>query len=502
MSPPGVSSSEPGSVDRTDGAANYTVARNTAFLVVAQVLGMPLSMLTNAVMARRLGPGDFGFIYLAGTLVAFGFLLVEWGQSAALTALIAKDRAVASAALGTGLVWRLGSGVLTYGALVLVAHVLGYDAKFQVVLTLVALARVLGTICAACLDAARGFERSSPTAVSQVRYNILCACLVVPALYLDGGSYGALVGLVLADLINTTFVCFETRSLGIGRLRVERNMLRTLLKNGVSFMLLGLALNLQPNVDATMLSRLATPEAIGWYAAARKLVGLLIFPVTALTAALYPTLCRLHVEDKAAYLKLVSTSLRVATILVVPVALGTALFPRLGIMVFSEQAFAPAEDNLRILAAFVLLVYFTMVLGSSIQAAGRERAWTVTQFACVAVSAVVDPVLIPWFHQRTQNGGLGVCVSTVLSELLMLACGVFILPRGVFDSAFAAGIGRVVVGGCAMTAAALLTSSLSPFIGAPLGIIAYALTIAGLGGADEDTKRTIKAILLRRAGRV
>src|ERR1700748_3809103 len=74
------------------GGAQARVARNTAFLMAAQVLGMPLSMTVNAVMARGLGPEDFGYIYLAQTLVAFGFLAVEWGQNGTLPSMIARDR--------------------------------------------------------------------------------------------------------------------------------------------------------------------------------------------------------------------------------------------------------------------------------------------------------------------------------------------------------------------------------------------------------------------------
>jgi len=55
------------------------VFRNTMLLVAGQVLGMPLSIVVNAVMARYLGPEDFGYIYLATTFGGFGFLVVAWG---------------------------------------------------------------------------------------------------------------------------------------------------------------------------------------------------------------------------------------------------------------------------------------------------------------------------------------------------------------------------------------------------------------------------------------
>ena len=57
------------------------VLRNTLILVGGQLAGVPLSILLSATMGRYLGAEDFGYIYLAGTLTSFGFLLVESGQN-------------------------------------------------------------------------------------------------------------------------------------------------------------------------------------------------------------------------------------------------------------------------------------------------------------------------------------------------------------------------------------------------------------------------------------
>jgi O-antigen/teichoic acid export membrane protein len=475
--------------------------RNTAFLVVAQVLSMPLSMTINAIQARKLGAVDFGYIFLANNLIAFGFLVVEWGQPAAMTALIARDRARAGTALITGIVWRIAAAAVVYGALVLIAKLLHYGGNFQFVLGMLVIAKVFGTICGACLDMARGLERSSPTAMSMVRYNLLSAGLLVPILLAGGGLRGALIGLILADLINTSFVWQKTRSLPIGPVRIERDMMSVLLRRGTTFMLFAVALNIQPFVDTTMLSAFATPQVLAWQGAAAKLIGVLIFPVTALTGALYPALCRLYHDDIAEYRTLVATALRAATVLVVPVALGTGLFPELGIMIFGQGSFGPAENNLRILSAFVFLLYFTMVLGLSIQAAGKERAWTAVQFGCVAVSAIVDPILIPFFQRHLGNGGLGVCISTVSSEIVLLLFGLSFLPRGVLDRGFLKDIGRAAIAGAAMAATALLSARLNPFIGATLSVSAYAVTIYAVGGVNPNTLGVLKSIVRSKMGR-
>src|SRR6266481_2317584 len=110
------------------------VLRNTMLLVVGQVLGMPLSIVVNAVMARHLGPEDFGYIYLATTFATFGFLLGAWGQSGTLPAMVAKDRGQAGVLLGTGLAWRAASSLVVYGVMAVGCLILGYSTEFQVAL--------------------------------------------------------------------------------------------------------------------------------------------------------------------------------------------------------------------------------------------------------------------------------------------------------------------------------------------------------------------------------
>ncbi len=184
-----------------------------------------------------------------------------------------------------------------------------------------------------------------------------------------------------------------------------------------------------------------------WHAAARKLIGILVYPAAALGVAAYPTLCRLYTDNLAAFRKTAADSMHLVTIVVVPVALGCALFPQIGIEIFSATAYGPAQNNLRILALFLLLVYFSVIMGTCITSSGRQVPWTIVQFASVVISAACDPPLIIWFQAHTGNGGLGVCVATVGSEVLMLAGGLYLLPKGILGRAMLRDFGKALLAG-------------------------------------------------------
>lgn len=486
---------------RKDREISKLLVKNTTLLMGAQILSMPLSIAITALLGRYLGPEDFGAMYLAGTFCAFGFLVVEWGQGGALTALIARDRSRAGDLLGTGLVFRLPLAGVVYGVLAGLAHLLGYPPRFQWILALVAASQWLGTLAGSYLNAIRGFERTDIAAGVHVGQQFVTAALLAAVLWLGGRLGAALSAQVFVGLI-VLLVVSRTRSfVGIGRLGFQLSTLKELLREGSPFLLLGVSMALQPNIDAFFLSRYASPEAVGWHAAANKLVGTLLMPVSTLVAALYPTLCRLHATDRAAFLRTTQGAISTTSLLVVPIALGCGLFPDLGIRLLGQDSFEPAEMNLRILAVFLFLVYFTMTLGVSLIAAGHQKAWSITQFLCVVVSLIVDPFLVPYFQSRYGNGGLGVCVAVVFSEMLMLGVGLFLAPRGVFERGLFRLLGSALVGGLAMAGAARLLSGVSIFIAAPLAILAYVAGLAVSGGLSRERLSLLHDIISKKAGR-
>src|SRR5258708_21981419 len=83
------------------------VLRNAIALTIGQIVGVPLSMLANAVTARYLGPAAFGDMYIGSTFNSFGFLFVGWGHGGVVPALVATDSSRAGSVLGTSIVWQL-----------------------------------------------------------------------------------------------------------------------------------------------------------------------------------------------------------------------------------------------------------------------------------------------------------------------------------------------------------------------------------------------------------
>jgi Na+-driven multidrug efflux pump len=119
-------------------------------------------------------------------------------------------------------------------------------------------------------------------------------------------------------------------------------------------------------------------------------------------------------------------------------------------------------------------------------AAGKQRAWSIVQSLCVLVSLVLDPLLIPIFQRRFGNGGMGPSLAAVVSELVVVGFGIALAPRSLFNRGLARSLGLAFVAGVAMALVALLLRGWSPFLGAPLALLAYAVTLWGIGGLQKS----------------
>jgi O-antigen/teichoic acid export membrane protein len=477
------------------------VFRNTALLLLAQVLVTPVVVLVNAIAARTLGSADFGRFYQALTFTSFVFLLVEWGQPAVLTAKVAIRRSAAGELLGSALAIRLCAAVLAGATVPFLCLLAGYDRDFVIVVALAILGGTFATLSGACQDVVRGFERMDFAAASYVGWQFLSAAAVVPTLLLGGGLRGLLIAQGVCAAVGAVFMLTLLPRMSVPKLSVRFAAVQDLLRSGRPFLVFGLVLMLQPLVDAALLSRFAPAESLGWYAAARKLVGALTFPAVALVASLYPVLCRLHVEDRDGFRRTAADALSAVAIGVVPIALGCALFPELGVAIFGQSRYGPAQDDLRVLAPYILLVYLSMPIGSCLVSSGRQVAWTVVQFVSVLISAGLDPPLIRWFQAHAGNGGLGVCVATVVSEILMLSGGLWLLPEGILRRIPRRPLACALLSGAVMAATAaiaLSVTSLDALTRAILAVLAYVVSVKLCGGVNFLELRSLMGVLRRR----
>jgi O-antigen/teichoic acid export membrane protein len=147
------------------------------------------------------------------------------------------------------------------------------------------------------------------------------------------------------------------------------------------------------------------------------------------------------------------------------------------------------------------LVYFSMPLGSCILASNRQRAWALVQCICIIVSVCLNPFVIPYFQASTGNGALGTCVTLVISEAVVVGCGIAMAPRGVFNWELGKSLLLASLSGTAMALVAWLTKPISLFLAVPAAVLTYGLAAYLTGALQPSTIDMVKGFVARKFSR-
>jgi O-antigen/teichoic acid export membrane protein len=256
---------------------------------------------------------------------------------------------------------------------------------------------------------------------------------------------------------------------------------------------------IQPYIDAVLLSKLVPPDAMGFYGAARTIMGTLLAPAIILVTASYPRLSR-AAKDVGLLRNEFATALRPALWLGALVGVGTWLFADVAIsIIYGHRQFGPAGIILKVYGIGLFLIFVDMLVGMALTAVGRAFAFAALKVASVVVGVGLELLFIPYFQDRMGNGGIGVTLSAALSELILLVGGTLFMPRGALAGSVFLDAGRAVA--CALLTLLLfqLLPTLPPWVGIPLCILAFSALSVGLGLLRRADLAVVRALLHRRA---
>jgi len=476
-----------------------TVARNAFYLVVGQAATTALAIVFSAALGRSLGAKDFGVYYLMTTMSTFAYVFVEWGQPLFVIREAARAPVRSGELLGTALALRVAFAIVVTLPAGLISWALGYGARTTWLSVLLILAALPLFLAQGYGMVFRAHDQMGRDAAVSVSNKVIVLVLTLPALAYGAGIPAVILAQALAGLAALAVAGRLYRQLGAAPLRFSSAAARELLAAGAPILAMTAAVSVQPYLDVIILSKLAPAQVVGWFGAAKNVLGTLIAPAAILGAAAYPRLARVSADAAALRLQ-VRAAFRPMLWLGALGGTGTFLFGSTAIaLIYGERGFGPAASILQVFAPGLFLLFVDILLGNIIYAAGGGTGFAAAKVVSVVVGTALDFVLIPLFQQRYGNGGIGVMVAFALSEFVVFAGAMLVLRRGTLDPATAADVVRALGASAATVALFRVLPPLPPWVGIPLCVIAFAAVSLALGLVAVRDLAVLRA-LVRRPG--
>ncbi len=374
---------------------------------------------------------------------------------------------------------------LSVGALVLGA-VLGYSGQVMAMIAVSCVGLILSLVTEVVIAGLAGMERIARTAMwSTVQtYVVSGGCLIVVltsqslVAYVAVGSLSWLVPLI-ANWWQLRPHLTELRQRHPGAWT-------SLIRGGVPvFMMTALSLVYQ-TIDVPILEGISGADVVGWYTLALRWIGMPIFITTIVVTAFLPQLSALAHREVEAFATLTNRAIRFVLVVNIPAALGLFMVSSDLIELLYGPEFEESVVLMRLLAVWVPLVAVNTVLATSLIAADRHKRY----IWIAATAAILNPLLairaIHLTDGRYDNGAIGAAVVTVLTEVFIVTCTMFMRPPGVMDRSTVWYITRCVVGASTMIVPIVLLDDRGIVLKVLAGAVTYGVSSLAVRTLSTD----------------
>jgi O-antigen/teichoic acid export membrane protein len=281
----------------------------------------------------------------------------------------------------------------------------------------------------------RGKDRTDLDVASSLVGRASGVVMTITALWLGGGVTAAVLVPSLGAIASLLLYWRFARGMGCQFKPPTKSTLHEILVFGWPIVLVSTFLNVQSFIDITLLNMIADTQVVGWFGAARVILGLLIAPATIMASASFPELCR-AAGSRDELIGVITQSARPLLTLGALGASGVYVFsPTAVSLIYGHGRFDPAATILQVSAPFFPLFFLNYLLGHAATAIGRNIEVAFAKFFCLIISVGLNWYLIIYFQNVVGNGGIGLIASFGLTELLMGAVFAYLLPKGVIAGA-------------------------------------------------------------------
>ena len=394
---------------------------NLGILTVGQIVSQIANVAALVYLADFLGPHRFGVVQLGVAFMAYALIIAEWGMMSLgireVSRLDEPARIFAYCREHCGIMAVQAVVVLALG-LVVLPH-LPFYAHDHVVFLLY-LAAVIPQVYTQDWVAV-GLERMKWVGASRIVRSLTYALLIFTTLrFLDGDQQAQrwvpatfLLATVLGNLtVNIPLAHWFGRFVHprLPSWSACRERWTQTSSIGANVVILRILYN----IDLMMLGILASPEAAGNYAAAAKIMFVLVVAVEMLWTALLPRLSRLAKRAPADFRKTFNLFFGTVTALLLPISLGGWLVGTDLIDFLYRGKFTAAGPIFQVLAVSYSMLALGTFLGNTLLAEDRQKWYLLPLIVSSLTAIAAVRLLVP------EYGNLGAAWGIFIAHALLL----------------------------------------------------------------------------------
>ncbi|MDD4819458.1 MAG: lipopolysaccharide biosynthesis protein [Flavobacteriales bacterium] len=385
-------------------STNRQLVSGVFYTAIAKYMGIIISLLVTAVLARQLNENDFAVVAIATVLIAFFAIFSDMGIAPA----IVQNNTLTKKDLGNIFSFTIWVGVLLSAVFFLSAPLIGHFYGDD---TLVSICRLLSinlffatinVVPSALLTKERRFRF---IAMRSFTVQSICGAIAVVAVFMGAGLYALLVNPILSAII--LFIINFSQYPQHPRFTLGFSSVKKILSFSVYQMLFNIINYFSRNLDKLMIGKYLTMGALGFYEKSYRAMMLPLQNITfVVTPVMHPVFATMQNDIKqmvSAYEKVV----RVLSLIGFPLSIFLFFSAEEIILILFGPHWVQSVSVFQILSLSVGVQIILSTSGAMFQSANRTKILFISGVLSTILN--VAGLLIGLFIFKTLNA-IAVCI--------------------------------------------------------------------------------------------
>lgn len=392
---------------------------NASWLIAGRIFQMAISFVVSIIMARFLGPNNYGLINYATAYVTFFTSVSNLGINAILVKNFIDSPEKEGEIIGTTLMLRAVSSLLSAITIVLIVVVV--DAGEMVTIAVVALAS-LGLIFHIFETFNYWFQaqyKAKVTAIAALVGYTFTAIYKIVLLALKMNVYWFALA-TSVDYIVIAIILFAFYKSHKGpKLTFSFTTGKALLSKSYHYILSGMMVAIYGQIDKLMLKHMLNESEVGYYSIASSICLVWVFVLSAIIDSLRPTIVTLHKSDKEGFKRKNRQLYMLVFYISVFVSILFVVFGKQAILILYGKEYLPSVAPLKVVTWYTAFSYLGVARSAWIVCEDKQKYLKYMYVGAVIINIALNYLLIPIW------GASGAALASLITEIstsMLLPC--------------------------------------------------------------------------------
>jgi O-antigen/teichoic acid export membrane protein len=471
-------------------------------MMASQLFTWGLAFVLAIFLPRYLGAAGLGELSIATSIWSIMSVLITFGMDLHITKTIARDPDKTAEVLGTSLVIRFIFFAFACVLVGLYLFFVRYDTRIIELIAIVGVSYLFISLSSALGSVLIGLERMDLTSLNSVITKTLGTALSILCIFIGYSVHAIAASGWIVSIFSILFTgYFISRQYKI-RLRFSINEAKEMLRVSAPYLITGITLNAYQQIDTLFIASMVDTKTVGWYNTAMNLFSTLMFLPVAFGTVIFPALSRSYVKAQEKLHMIARRSIDLMFLLSIPVGLGVMVVSKPLVLLLYGSEFVASSSILGVLGVVLIFTYLNTVLGQLLISTDRTSKWNVVMIVATLLTIPLDLILVPWTRDVFQNGALGGALSFLLTECGMVIAAFLLLPNGTLQWSNVRTAILTLVAGLLMVATSWWFRDNLMFVSILVGGLTYSIAVLLLRIIPREDFILIRAAALSMLNRI